>query len=145
MSEESKEVSMRLVERAEEIATRAHQGQTRWNGDPYITHPQRVADKAIMLGPSYVATAWLHDVIEDTDVTLLDLAVLPYNIVKAVEVLTKPPTMEYSQYIERVSENKLASKIKILDLRDNMKDLDPDTPRYTKYRLALMLLEVQHD
>lgn len=59
------------VELARQIATTAHAGQTDKAGRPYIDHPRRVASRLVDLQEQ--AAAWLHDVIEDTGVTAVDL------------------------------------------------------------------------
>ena len=61
--------------RAYDVAARSHAGQTRDNGDAYITHPVAVAEilAGYRLDMASIATALLHDVIEDTSVTLADL------------------------------------------------------------------------
>ena len=63
---------------AARVATKAHDGQTRWDKSvPYITHPSAVADMfKDSLGERGVhlrTSAWLHDVVEDTDVTMQDI------------------------------------------------------------------------
>jgi len=64
-----------LISRAYALAEEAHRSQTRENGDPYITHPLAVADilAGYRLDTSSIATALLHDTVEDTRVTLRDI------------------------------------------------------------------------
>lgn len=81
-----------LVERGAALACTAHEGQWRRSGDPYITHPANVAviARRIGLAAPAVAAAWLHDVIEDTPVTLAELkASLGDEVAGLVEGLTK--------------------------------------------------------
>ena len=58
-----------LIERAYQVAERAHEGQTRKSGEPYITHPLAVAQilADLGLGPKAIAAALLHDTVEDTE------------------------------------------------------------------------------
>ena len=65
------------IVRAYEVAERAHEGQTRQSGDPYITHPLTVAQILAGLGmtPHTIAAALLHDTVEDTDYTLDQLRI----------------------------------------------------------------------
>jgi len=65
-----------LIEQAFSVATLAHEGQTRENGDPYITHPLAVADilAGYRLDTASIATALLHDVVEDTEVKLAEMS-----------------------------------------------------------------------
>ena len=64
-----------IVERAYQVAEKAHQGQTRKSGDPYITHPVAVAQLLadLGIGPAGLAAALLHDTVEDTDYSLAQL------------------------------------------------------------------------
>ncbi len=64
-----------LIEKAFEVAARAHAGQKRRSGDPYITHPVAVAAILAELGmtPPTLAAALLHDTVEDTNYTLAQL------------------------------------------------------------------------
>ena len=64
-----------IVERAYQVAEKAHQGQTRKSGDPYITHPVAVAQLLadLGIGPAGLAAALLHDTVEDTDYSLEQL------------------------------------------------------------------------
>ncbi|QNE45067.1 bifunctional (p)ppGpp synthetase/guanosine-3',5'-bis(diphosphate) 3'-pyrophosphohydrolase [Frigoribacterium sp. NBH87] len=61
-----------VIERAYSVAERAHQGQLRKSGEPYITHPVAVAQilADLGIGSKTVAAALLHDTVEDTDYTL---------------------------------------------------------------------------
>lgn len=64
---------MRLIEEARIFATAAHAGQVRkYTNEPYIVHPERVAATLAELDfpAQVVAAAWLHDVVEDTPVTI---------------------------------------------------------------------------
>jgi GTP pyrophosphokinase len=64
-----------LIQRAYEAATEAHAGQVRSSGEPYITHPVEVAHylARLQLDPETIAAALLHDVPEDTDISLADI------------------------------------------------------------------------
>jgi GTP pyrophosphokinase len=64
-----------LVERAYQVAERAHEGQTRKSGEPYITHPLAVAQilADLGIGAKTIAAALLHDTVEDTDYSLDEL------------------------------------------------------------------------
>jgi len=57
------------IDIAKAIATVAHKGQVDKAGSPYIDHPRRVAERlrAAKVGEAVVAAAWIHDVLEDTD------------------------------------------------------------------------------
>jgi len=113
-----------LVDAAEQLSRQAHAGQVDKAGDPYIEHPRRVA--ASVRGDSVAqAAAWLHDVVEDTSVTLADLraAGFPEVIVAAVDALTRRPDEDRDAYYIRVAANPVALQVKWADLADNA---DPD-------------------
>lgn len=86
------EADRALVLRAAERSVHAHQGQRRRSGEPYVFHPASVAVLArqLGLGAEAVAAAWLHDVVEDTSVTLADVAVeFGSEVATLVDGLTK--------------------------------------------------------
>lgn len=100
-----------------------HHGQYDKLGVPYLLHPVAVAEQ--MTTENEILVALLHDVVEDTSVTLDDLRDRGYSdeVVAAVDILTRRSGEPYSTYIERVSTNELARRIKLADLQHN---LQPD-------------------
>lgn len=136
-----------LYEKALRIAETAHEGQYDKGGTPYILHPLTVAGK--VREPEEKIAALLHDVVEDTEVTLEELArEFPPVIVEAVDRLTKKKGPGYSleAYLEGVRENKIARKVKLADLEHNM-DLSripnpgqEDYSRQEKYRKCMEFL-----
>lgn len=114
-----------LVTEAKELATRAHQGQFDKSGAPYIGHPERVAGHVAQHAAGEdlevaQAVAWLHDVVEDTPVTLADLArQFPADVVAAVDAMTKRSGEEPDDYYRRVCANRIARAVKNADLDDN--------------------------
>ena len=140
-----------LYEKAVEIATQAHQGQTRWDGSPYITHPLAVAEAFdLEQQPREKIVAVLHDVLEDSDVSYKALiGHFGVAIADAVRMLTHPPQMSYADYIINICDDEgygdnIAKFVKMADLRHNLSDLnDPKKhkQRRDKYQLALRLLE----
>ena len=65
----------KMIQRAFSLAKDAHKGVRRKSGEPYITHPISVAQivaTEIGLGPTSIATALMHDVVEDSDYTLVN-------------------------------------------------------------------------
>ena len=130
-----------LLKKAEEIATKAHKGQFDRCGVEYINHPRTVASYVDDIKEKIVA--WLHDTIEDTDVTDEDLRpVFGDEITYAVVTLTKPEGEDYFDYINNVIKNPLSARVKIADLTHNMKPeriLHPtkeDYERLEKYKKA---------
>jgi len=130
-----------MIKLAESIATKAHEGQFRRDGvTPYIKHPKRVAE--LVGGDTEAqAVAWLHDTIEDTDLTLIYLFAsgLPVNIVSAVEMITKLEDESYDDYIGFLSSSSLAVKVKIADMVANLTD-SPTENQIKKYTKVLMEL-----
>lgn len=135
-----------LLSKAIIIATEAHKGQVDKGSQNYILHPLRVMSKVKSLKGKIVAV--LHDTIEDTHITkehLLDMG-FPYEIVEAVELLSKPRQEDYLSYVARVGENELAKEVKIADLEDNMdtsrlKEItEKDLKRVEKYKKAHSIL-----
>lgn len=87
-----------IIERSFEVADRAHKGQTRQTGEPYIRHPLAVARIVVQLGldEASVSAALLHDVVEDTYVTLADVeSAFGSDVAGMVDGLTKLERMHY--------------------------------------------------
>ena len=109
-----------------EIMRRAHEGQMDKCRRPYYLHPLRVAMRLIHCTPAERHAALLHDVVEDTLVTMEDLRAMGYGdeVLGLVDLLTrrKPDGESHNQYIERIvqSRNVQALRVKLADLYDNM-------------------------
>lgn len=120
-----------LPGRAVEIAASAHLGQFDRAGEAYILHPLRVMSRARTASEKMVAV--LHDVVEDTPWTLEKLAREGFSreVIDALDALTKREGEGYDAFLDRVVENPLATRVKRLDLEDNMNvaRLDRLTPR----------------
>jgi GTP diphosphokinase / guanosine-3',5'-bis(diphosphate) 3'-diphosphatase len=89
-----------VIERAYRAAARAHSGQKRKSGDPYITHPLAVATILAELGmtPPTLAAALLHDTVEDTDYMLSDLRdEFGDEVAKLVDGVTNLDKVKYGQ------------------------------------------------
>jgi (p)ppGpp synthase/HD superfamily hydrolase len=112
---------MHLLEKAIAIALEAHQGVLDKSGKPYILHPLKVMMQ--MDTEEAQMTAVLHDVVEDSDVTLDDLARqgFPAPVLEALELLThEKERVAYTDYIDRLNGNELARQVKLADLAHNM-------------------------
>lgn len=110
------------------LATRIHAGQMDKVGEEYIGHPLRVmAAVAHTAGPAGVdayaaqAAAILHDVVEDSETTLADLAAAGYppDVVTAVDALSHRPGESTRDYLARVAADPLAVVVKRADIQDN--------------------------
>ena len=123
------------AEEALQYATQAHAGQTRSGGEPYITHPMRVADHIKQYKQSHnldalISAAYLHDTVEDTDTTHEALHDLFGGLVASlVQELTSDPEqikkVGKAQYLahKMAAMSSYALVIKLADRLDNVKDI----------------------
>ncbi len=138
-----------MLARALEIAYKAHKGQKCAYGEEYILHPLRVMSGAV--GQDERIVAILHDVVEDTSVTLEELIEEGFSqdVIKAIDLLTHREEHTYDEYLERIatSGSALAVRIKILDLMDNINPLrlpeigEREIARIRKYHKAYQRLK----
>lgn len=111
------------VERAKEIAHRAHAGQFDKAGLPYIEHVSRVA-ASVSDDPDAETVAWLHDVIKNTKGYETEISnSFENHILVALGRVTRWPWMksasELKAYYARIKANPLALKVKLADIADN--------------------------
>jgi guanosine-3',5'-bis(diphosphate) 3'-pyrophosphohydrolase len=124
------------------IATNAHAGQFDRGGRPYILHPLKVMHYLKSDDEELQCMALGHDLIEDTDVTYVQLreAGMTERIIAGISALTKQPGQTYDEYKQRVFANKDAMLVKMADLRHNtdirrLKGVsDKDIERIAKYQ-----------
>lgn len=138
-----------LTKKAMRISYDAHHGQSDKGGMPYVFHPYHLAEQ--MDDELSICAALLHDVVEDTDITIEQLEKeFPKEVVDAVRILTMPPSTDYFEYIEQIKHNDIAKKVKLADLAHNGDETrvlnDGEAPterviqRREKYRKAKMIL-----
>ena len=134
---------MSTLNRAIEIATKAHEGASDKYGAPYFNHVTRVMNMGKTDNEKIVGV--LHDVIEDTNWTFEDLEKEGFSkdVIDALKCITKTSEDEdYEEFITRVKINPLAVKVKLNDLRDNLDIkrmpvvLESDLKRLNKYLKA---------
>lgn len=132
-------------ELALQIAKEAHAGQVDKAGKDYILHPITVA--SYMDTDTEKAIAYLHDVLEDTSVTVDELRNHFSNeIVDTVITLTHRKDESYFEYIQRISKSKLAKKVKVADLLHNLditrikEPSKQDYERLEKYKKSILYL-----
>ena len=118
---------MATLDTAVIIAAQAHQGQKDRYGVNYILHPLRVMLR--FESETEMIVAILHDVIEKTEWTLKKLREQGFNdtVLKAVNLLTRQDEQPYMEYIEKLRGNRIARKVKIADIEDNMNPRRMDT------------------
>ena len=135
------------LDRAITLATRAHAGQTDKGDQPYILHPLRVMLQ--VSEPHERMTAVLHDVVEDTEVSLEDLSEqgFPLEVIEAIDALTKRDGETRLQAAKRAAANPIARMVKIADVSDNLdtrrlKEVtSEDERRLKEYREVLSYLK----
>ena len=137
-----------LLALAISIASAAHVNQLDKGGAPYILHPLHVMNTIGTNDPKTMQVAVLHDVLEDTSVTLQDLVEYGFDnkVIQSVYMLTHSKNQGYVEYIETIKKDYMATVVKIADLRHNSditrlkgisgKDLD----RIKKYHKAYTFL-----
>ena len=138
------------LERAIALAAVAHAGARDKAGAAYILHPLRVM--ARVEGEDRQIAAVLHDIVEDTPVTLDQLRELGFSeeVVAGVAALTKRrgDEADYFGFVERAGQNTIARPVKLADIEDNMdlsriaKPTERDEARVIRYRRARKLLHV---
>ena len=104
--------------KAMKIAYAAHHGQVDRGGIPYIFHPIHLAEQ--MDDEISCTAALLHDVVEDTDWTLEQLAgEFPAEVIEILSLLTHREAEDYFDYVRRIKGHPIARKIKLADLKHN--------------------------
>lgn len=135
------------VERALALAVEAHAGQTDKLGQPYILHVIRVWQAVREVTPDeYVhIAALLHDVVEDTPVSLSDImAAFGSRISMAVDALTKRGVESLDTYMDRVIADPIAIQVKRYDTADNYRRIPLIDDEATQARLEEKYHKVMH-
>jgi (p)ppGpp synthase/HD superfamily hydrolase len=140
---------MATIEKALQIAAKAHEGQKDKDGQPYILHPLRAMMR--VEGEDAQIVAVLHDVVEDTPVTADDLRQAGFSeqVVAAVLCVTHRKDESYANYVVRCKGNEVARRVKLADLHDNSRlervmlrpdRLEGDLARVHRYVLSYKYL-----
>lgn len=150
------------IKKAMKLSFEKHKGMFDKAGMPYIFHIERVAQKAVT--QEEIIVSYLHDLIEDTDITAKKLREYGFSkdIVFAVECLTRPKEISLDAkkgisikkiyndniYLKQLQQSTLALRVKLYDLEDNMrlsrlksikqKDLD----RYERYKKLHQTIQI---
>ena len=135
-----------LTKKALKLCFEAHKEQIDKTGMPYVFHPFHLAEQ--MDDEISTVCALLHDVIEDTDITveMLDQMGFPQEVLTVLELLTHDEVVPYMDYVKNISLNPIAKKVKIADLLHNSDVSRLDfvdeyaVKRNQKYQEALRIL-----
>ena len=125
-----------LTVKAMQLAYKAHHGQTDHAGLPYIFHPYHLAEQ--MTDEFTICAALLHDVVEDTAVTIEELErEFPPAVTEAVRLLTHDENTPYLDYVRALKNNPIARTVKLADLAHNSDEtrlFASDMPEETRAR-----------
>ena len=136
-----------LTKKALKISFDAHKNQVDKSGMPYVYHPFHLAEQ--MNDELSTCVALLHDVAEDTDITLDDLKSkgFPDEVIEALVLMTHKDGVPYLDYVRAMKDNPIARKVKLADLAHNS-DLtrldkvdDKAIERINKYKQAALILK----
>jgi (p)ppGpp synthase/HD superfamily hydrolase len=128
------------------LAARAHAGQVDRIGVPYVEHVRAVAAGLERFGDHLRMAGLLHDVLEDTELTAVDLlaAGVPGTVVETVRRLTRRPGLDYTETIRMVAADRGACLVKIADNAHNSRpDRAAALPPKTRARLARRYAEAR--
>lgn len=125
----------------------AHKDQVDKSGLPYVFHPFHLAEQ--MQDEATTVVALLHDVAEDTDMTLEQIAEYGFGeeVMTALALLTHAKEVPYMEYVRAIKPNPIARAVKLADLRHNsdLSRMDEVTEktllRREKYLQAIAFLE----
>ena len=139
-------INTKLTRKAMIIAYNAHMNQFDKAGVPYIYHPIHLAEQ--MDTEAECIAALLHDVVEDTEITMEYLEKeFPGEVIDALKLLTHDDNEDYMEYVGRIKNNPIARKVKLADLGHNS-DLSrleyagkKDIERVQKYKRAAEILK----
>ena len=136
---------MTMLEKAREIAGKAHAGQTRKGGEPYINHAVRVSEAAAKYSEDAAIVGMLHDVVEDAEdarsaIFAISEAGFSNDVLAAIGNITKKCAESYLFYILNIRcVGGLSKTVKLCDLADNLNGATGTLK--DKYEMAQWILE----
>lgn len=112
-----------MLQKAIDFATKTLQGINDYSGKPMIEHALRMVDRVDTQDEKIIAV--LHDVVEEGGCSFQELKREGFSqtVLEGVDVLTRRPNMKYFDYIDDISTNAMAAKVKLAELAEN-KDQD---------------------
>ena len=136
-----------MTKKALRLCFDVHKEQVDKSGLPYVFHPFHLAEQ--METEDTTIVALLHDVVEDSELTLDDLRQMGFGdaVIAALALLTHDPAVEYMDYVRAIKDNPIARAVKLADLRHNSDLTRLDTvdekalARREKYLQAMTLLK----
>ena len=136
-----------MTKKALKLTYEVHKDQVDKSGMPYVFHPFHLAEQ--MEDEISTVVALLHDVVEDSKYTLADLVERGFSepVIKSLDLLTHRSSDSYMEYIEKLSIDPVARKVKLADLEHNSdlsrldKLTEKDRNRVEKYRKANLFLK----
>lgn len=136
-----------LTKKALRISFEAHKNQTDKSGMPYVYHPFHLAEQ--MDDELSTCVALLHDVVEDTDITLDELRSrgFPNEVTEALSLMTHSDDVPYLDYVRAMKDNPIARKVKLADLAHNsdltrLDEIDEKAiERVNNYKQAILILQ----
>lgn len=137
----------RLTKMALRLCFDSHKEQTDKTGMPYVFHPFHLAEQ--MDDEISTVCALLHDVVEDTDMTLSQLGEMgfPDQVLEVLNLLTHREEVPYMDYVREIAKNPIAKKVKLADLAHNSDATRLDhvdermAARFNKYKEAMAILK----
>ena len=139
-------ITKECLSEAIDLAVAKHLGQYDKSDMPYILHPLRVMDRVRRLTMTHMIVAVLHDVVEDTDVTLKYIRDHFGDVVgDAIDAITHRKNETNKEYWKRVKVNHWAKAVKLEDIHDNMRferleSLDETNREHLLYKYMMALL-----
>jgi (p)ppGpp synthase/HD superfamily hydrolase len=135
------------TKKAMKLCFDAHKNQVDKSGMPYVFHPFHVAEQ--MKDEVTTIVALLHDVVEDTDYTLDDIAAMGFgqDVVEALTLMTHDKSVTYLVYVAKIKDNPVARAVKLADLAHNSDPTRLDVidekakERLDKYQKAIAILK----
>lgn len=125
----------KMTLKAMRLAYKAHLGQVDGNNMPYIFHPYHLAEQ--MDDEITCTVALLHDVVEDTEVTIEELEQeFPLEVTDAIRLLTHGEGVDYFDYVREIKKNPIAKRVKLEDLKHNSDESRNADASFTEERLA---------